>query len=198
MLPAVGYRQGWRWLMIVGFYAGQALRDEEFENLLRKHAVERIFPGDIESLQSTLQNVIDYLRQGDVLVVPELSHLGRTIEQICANVDALHVLGIKLYILEPAITPGPLGDSFELACSYLVQICRQIQDQVASRIQHHSGKGRPPVLSKDKRERAKRLLDERGLSVSETARILGVSAATVYRYFPRTSSGRNPNDNGQQ
>jgi DNA invertase Pin-like site-specific DNA recombinase len=57
-----------------------------------------------------LATILDFLREGDVLVVHKLDRLGRSTRDCLNLVHEIHEKGANLQVLEPAIdTSGPMG-----------------------------------------------------------------------------------------
>ena len=57
-----------------------------------------------------LATILDFLREGDVLVVHKLDRLGRSTRDCLNLVHEIHEKGASLQVLEPAIdTSGPMG-----------------------------------------------------------------------------------------
>ena len=57
-----------------------------------------------------LATILDFLREGDVLVVHNLDRLGRSTRDCLNLVHEIHEKGASLQVLEPAIdTTGPMG-----------------------------------------------------------------------------------------
>lgn len=60
--------------------------------------------------RTELQTVLDFLREGDVVVVHELDRLGRSTRDVLNIVHEIDSKGASLRLLEPAIsTEGPMG-----------------------------------------------------------------------------------------
>src|SRR5438552_2867623 len=57
-----------------------------------------------------LQRILDFIREGDTLVVVKLDRLGRSTRDVLNIVHELEEKGASLRVLEPAIsTDGPMG-----------------------------------------------------------------------------------------
>jgi DNA invertase Pin-like site-specific DNA recombinase len=60
--------------------------------------------------RTELQNIIDFIRPGDTLVVHKLDRLGRSTRDVLNLVHELESKGAHLRVLEPAVsTEGPIG-----------------------------------------------------------------------------------------
>lgn len=128
---------------------------------------------------------LDFLRPGDVLVVPALRHLGSDVESIVLVVERLRRAGVSVRIGDIIVPETPAGEGFAIACrefARLVEPPAQAEGPSPGPVRR---RGRPQALSAKDLAKARRLLAESTMTVSDVARALGVSPATVYRYFPR-------------
>ena len=168
--------------MRIGFYADSAAVGERPEvELLEEVGCGRIFgPGDRLS-----EDVIEFLRPGDTIVVTHLSRLAKSLESLIVLIERLQTMGVSVHAIQNQIVPGtPVGDAFGQACSILAEFQRSTKTESRDK---RGRKGRPIVLNPEDQVRAERLLKR--ASVLEVARLLKVSPATIYRYFPRRRSG---------
>src|SRR5262249_34856966 len=71
--------------------------------------VEKVSGGSREG-RNELQGILDFIREGDILVVARLDRLGRSTRDVLNIVHELDQKGAALRVLEPAInTKGPMG-----------------------------------------------------------------------------------------
>ena len=129
------------------------------------------------------------LRQGDTLMVTELSRLGRSTSQLSQLSDDLSDRGIGLRILNLGIDTGtPSG---KLVYSIIAAVAEMERDLLiertnsglaASRARGRKG-GRKREFSPAAVRRAQDRYDKGDLSVTEIARLAGVSRQTLYRYL---------------
>jgi DNA invertase Pin-like site-specific DNA recombinase len=157
--------------------------------LLRELGCERIF-SEAQGI-FTIEDILDYLRPGDVLVVADLARLQDDLAKLIYLVERLHKAGVGLQVAHTEIAPGTaVGESFAKLCVMLAEFCRASSPQTLDRETPPIRKrGRPVALSPAAQKQAERLLKSGNTNVNEIARALNVSPATVYRYFPR---GRGP------
>jgi DNA invertase Pin-like site-specific DNA recombinase len=164
------------------------------EPMLRSIGCDRIFlAGDELELKLKVDEVIQYVRSGDVLAVTELARIGNNPDSVIATALRLRNVGARLRCDRCGVVPGQvLGDSFLEICVLLYGVSH-VRDStlqgVGNRGRAPRPRGRPSALSPDDQARAARLLQERRATVIEVAGLLKVSPATIYRYFPR---GRAP------
>ena len=136
-----------------------------------------------------LAAALDYLRPGDTLVVWKLDRFARSLIDLVTTVDALRERGIGFKVLTGALAnidtgtaDGRLmlqviGAMAEFERSLIVERSRAGLD--AAKAQGRTG-GRPAVMNADKLAAAK-ARRENGESVTNIAKALGVSRATLYR-----------------
>jgi DNA invertase Pin-like site-specific DNA recombinase len=129
------------------------------------------------------------LRQGDTLMVSELSRLGRSTSQLSQLADDLSDRGIALRILNLGIDTGtPSGRLVYQIIAAVAEMERDLLVErtnsglAASRARGRKGGRKREFKAKDVRK-AQELYDKGELSVSEIARIAGVSRQTLYRYL---------------
>ena len=132
------------------------------------------------------------LRPGDVLMVTELSRLGRSTSQLAALADDLRDRGISLRILNSGIdTNTPHGRMVFTMLSAVAEMERELLMErtqsglAAARARGRSG-GRRRDFSESKVTKAQKLYNQ-GLTMSDVAKTMGVSRQTLYRYLQTTA-----------
>lgn len=156
---------------------------------LHEANVSKIFSevaSGVSEARPQLEACLEYLRPGDTLVVWRLDRLGRSLQHLVATVESLRERGIGFKsVCEDLNTGSPGGNlTFNLFCSLAsfereLLIERTNSGLAAARAAGRVG-GRPPALSAKGLDQAKRLYRS-GDSVSDIARLLSVSRATIYR-----------------
>lgn len=134
--------------------------------------------------RSNFRAALDFLRPGDVLVVPALRHLGSDMESIVLLVERLRRSNVSVRVGDMIVPQTPTGDAFTLTCREFARLVEPPMEAEAA-AGGARRRGRPQALSAKDLAKARRLLAESTMTVSDVARALGVSPATVYRYFPR-------------
>ena len=129
------------------------------------------------------------LRSGDTLLVTELSRLGRSTSQLSQLADDLSERGIALRILNLGIDTGtPSGRLVYQIIAAVAEMERELLIErtnsglAASRARGRKG-GRKREFSPRAVRKAQEQYDKGELSVTEIARIAGVSRQTLYRYL---------------
>jgi DNA invertase Pin-like site-specific DNA recombinase len=122
------------------------------------------------------ERVLEFLRPDDVLAVIELSQLAASIDELVSCVERLHQHGVTICAVREGIgRDPPTGQIFANICGTLAEFNRTRAEELR----------RPALLGRNDRLRAETLLKTGRASVTDVARLLGVSPATIYRHFPR-------------
>jgi DNA invertase Pin-like site-specific DNA recombinase len=141
-----------------------------------------------------LDGCLDHLRPGDTLVVWKLDRLGRSVQHLAATICDLNERGVDFVSLTEGFdTRTPAG---RLLCHVLSAIAEFESDIIKERVNaglevaRDQGRvgGRPTVMSTEKAEAARALIDG-GKSVVAAAKAVGVSRATLYRHLDLTPIG---------
>ena len=139
---------------------------------------------------------LDYLRPGDTLVVPSLDRLSRSLADLIGIVTTLRRQGIGFKSLHEALdttTPGGrlvfhvFAALAEFIRELIVEGTREGLDAARAR---GARLGRPPAMTAEQIRHARDLLTRPDNTVSSIARLLGVSRATIYKYIPEFTTGR--------
>lgn len=151
--------------------------------------VDRIFDDVMSGTRSDrpgLTAALDYVREGDTLVVPALDRLGRSLVDTINTLDSLRKRGIYVRALREGIdTSTPAGRMVAGVFASLAELERELIHEraaVAREAAKARGKqtGRPKKLDTEQ-VRLARQLRESGESVSTITKTLGISRATLYR-----------------
>jgi DNA invertase Pin-like site-specific DNA recombinase len=179
-------------------YARVSTKDQSFDvqiDALKKAGCEKVYKDVASGARSerpALNEMIENLRSGDVLVIWKLDRLGRSLNHLIGLVNELMERGIGLKsVKDPIDTTTPQGRlSFNLFAS-LAEFERDlIRERTqaglsAARARGRSG-GRPKGLPKKAEATAcaaETLYRERELSVQQIADKLGISKSTLYSYL---------------
>ena len=133
---------------------------------------------------------LEFMREGDTLVVYKLDRLARSLRQLIDTVEMMQTRGIGFRSLTEAIdTTSPGGMLIFHIFAALAEFERGIIRErtkaglAAARARGKVG-GRPPALSDADLATAKALLRDRNVSLNEIARRMGVSISTLYLHIP--------------
>jgi DNA invertase Pin-like site-specific DNA recombinase len=162
--------------------------DQQFD-ALGKAGVERFYQDQESGAapdRAGLKAMMDYVREGDTVVVCALDRLGRTLTGVVKTIDELQSRGVILRSLRESVDFGtPTGRMIGAVFGALAQYERELMlervaaAREAARIRGRLT-GRPPALTREG-VLAARQMREGGMSVPSIAGQLGVSKATVYR-----------------
>src|SRR5215470_14172776 len=132
-----------------------------------------------------LQQALDYVREGDVLVVWKLDRLGRSLPHLIETVTALEQRGVGFRSITEAIdTTTPGGRLIFHVFGALGQFERDLITErtraglTAAAARGRKG-GRKPVVTSDKLDRARSFI-AKGLTVREAALRLRVGKTALY------------------
>ncbi len=146
--------------------------------------------GSLES-RPELTKVLDQLRPGDTLVVWRLDRLGRSIRHLIDQLADLQERGIGFRSLQEAIDTTSSGGRlvfhvFAALAEFERDLIRERTNAglQAARARGRVG-GRPPLLTKDKLRTARRMYEQKDMTVEKIGEVLGVSRTTVYRALRR-------------
>jgi len=135
-----------------------------------------------------LHAALDYLREGDTLVVWRLDRLGRSLKDLIQRVEDLHQRQVGFRSLQESIDTTSAGGKFQFhVFSALAEFERDLireRTQAGLRAARARGRmgGRPKEMTPEKLKMAVRLMKDPEVSISEICRTLDVSKSTLYRY----------------
>jgi DNA invertase Pin-like site-specific DNA recombinase len=145
-----------------------------------------------------LSDALTFARAGDTLIVWKLDRLARSMKQLIETVETLRLRNIGFRSLTEAIdTTTAQGRLVFHMFGALAEFERSLireRTQAGLAAARRAGRtgGRPAKLTDDDLEMATTLLANPDIMVSEVARRLGVSPATLYRYLPAARTANCP------
>jgi DNA invertase Pin-like site-specific DNA recombinase len=181
--------------MLVG-YARVSTQDQHLElqeDALRAAGCERIFIEKASGARADrpeLQAALNYMREGDTLVVWRLDRLARSLKQLIATVEELEAQGIGFRSVIEAIDTTTSGGRlvfhiFAALAEFERSIIRErTRAGLDAAVARGRKGGRPPALSETDYASAKALLRDPNIPIKEVARRLGVSVSALYTHFP--------------
>lgn len=172
--------------------AGQSLVVQE--ELLRAAGCTKLFSekrsGTTTDGRDALAEALDYVREGDVLVVTRLDRLARSMIDLRQIVDRLDQKGVGFRVIQQGAIDTTRSDGrlmLNILASFAefeADIRRERQaDGIAKAKANGVYKGRPPKI--EAKEIAR--LEAEGLGPAEIARKLGIGRASVYRIKEKAS-----------
>ena len=153
---------------------------------------QKLFEEQISSREAQrpqLRAALEYVREGDALVVWKLDRFGRSLQELIELVGDLKERGVEFVSLRESIdttTPGGklvfhvFGAVAEFERDLVLE--RTVAGLEAARARGRRG-GRPRALDESKARLARRLKAEGEHSVEEICSMLGVGRSTLYRYL---------------
>ncbi|HDR8143884.1 TPA: recombinase family protein [Bacillus cereus] len=182
--------------MLIG-YARVSTHDQNLD--LQKDALiqagcKRIFTDVVSgstSSRSGLDEALDYVREGDTLVVWKLDRLGRSLKHLIETINILNEEGIAFRSLQESMDTSTSGGKLIFhVFGALAEFEREmIQERTqaglsAARARGRLG-GRPKVMDTTQVSMAKSLMKDPNYSTEDICNTLGVSRATLYRYLQK-------------
>lgn len=188
-------------------YARVSTQDQNLDlqrSALEQAGCERIYEDQVSGSRSErpgLKAMLDFIREGDTLVVWKLDRLGRSVKGLVDLVGEFSTKGINFKSLTDSIdTTTPAGRFFFHIMASLSQMERELTVErtraglIAARQQGRVG-GRKRKMTDSKLESAKKLLAN-GVPPREVAENLGISIPTLYRWLPASNDNRVPTPDG--
>jgi len=167
---------------------------------LRKADCKRIFEDTVSGAKAErpgLASALEFLRDGDVLVVWRLDRLGRSLAHLIETIGALEARGVGFRSLTEAIDTTTSGGRLIFhVFGALGQFERDlIRDRTKAGLAAAAARGRKggrkPVITADKLQRAREHIAN-GLNVREAAARLKISKTALYAALQAASAARPP------
>lgn len=190
-------------------YARVSTKDQNLERqieILKRYGATKIFEekqsGKNIKDRKVFQEVMDFVREEDTLIVDALDRLGRNYDEVIKTVDFLREKNVKLIItslpMMNEIVGNELFDKFlkNLIIQLLAMISEQERNENKRRqaqgikVAKEKGvyKGRPILYSPNAKNPHKRIvyhrvieLLDKGESISKIAKDVGITRQTIYR-----------------
>ena len=147
--------------------------------------------------RTELATVLEFLREGDELVVHRLDRLGRSTRDVLNLVHELDAKGASLRVLELEVTTA--GDMGRMVITILGMVAdmelKFIRDRQRAGIDAAKDKGVYKGRQKRVDDDAIRRLASEGGPKAQIARDLGVSRMTIYRALEKQKTEAKMNEN---
>lgn len=179
--------------MLVG-YARVSTADQNLGlqlDALNSAGCERVFEERASGARGdrpVLAEAVDYVREGDVLVVWRLDRFGRSLKDLIANVETLRERGVGFRSLTEAVDTTTAGGQlvfhiFGALAEFERELIRErtMAGLAAARARGRKG-GRPPKMTRAKVRQAAVLLKDPEADIGAVCETLGVSKSTLYTY----------------
>lgn len=177
--------------MLVGYARTSTIEQEAGlqaqQRLLTDHGVEKLFSEQVSSVaqREALEQLLDFVREGDTLVVARLDRLARSVADLCNITQRLSDKGASLLVLDMNLdTKTPTGKLMLNLLGSIAQFEREImlerqREGIAKAKVAGKYKGRKPTARAKKNEIEQ--LRGQGVGPTEIAKQLGIGRASVYR-----------------
>lgn len=136
--------------------------------------------------RTELENCLEYMRDGDTLVITKLDRLGRTTKQLIELSTELEKRGMDLEIINMNVTTkDPMGKMFFTMMSAFAELeANLMSERTKKGLESARARGRNggrPGVSEDKKAMIKSLYETQQYTGGKIAEMAGVSRATVYK-----------------
>ncbi|MBX7221975.1 MAG: recombinase family protein [Blastocatellia bacterium] len=175
-------------------YARVSTPDQNLDlqrDALRQAGCDKVFQYLASGAQADrpgLNQAMEFVRPGDVLVVWKLDRLGRSLKHLIEVINRLQAGEVGFHSLQEAIDTTTTGGRlvfhlFGALAEFERELIRERTQAglKAARARGRKG-GRPPTMTPKKKAMAERLLADPETSVSEVCRTLNISRSTLYRH----------------
>ncbi|MGE4259255.1 recombinase family protein [Shewanella sp.] len=154
---------------------------------LKACGCSRIFSGKHsgkeEANKEALEQLLDYVREGDTVVVTKIDRFGRSLSQVLSMIDKLTAKGVNLVAIEQSVDTANNDPMSRAMIQLLGMFAEMERNFIISRTQEGkvaSGNfgGRPLTLDKDTRDLIRERLS-RGDSKLSLSKEFNVSRTTI-------------------
>jgi DNA invertase Pin-like site-specific DNA recombinase len=166
---------------------GQSL-DVQLEKLKDCYKIFHEKASATSSQREQLKACLDYIRQGDTLVVTRLDRIARSTFELCKIASTLEKKGVSLKVIDQNIdTSDATGKLVFHILGSIAQFETELRAErqkegVAKAIERGICFGRKKSLSDEQME-SLRLRREKGTAISQLISDYGISRASIYNYL---------------
>lgn len=183
-------------------YVRVSTLDQRADRQLEGLQLDRIFEDKVSGKnmkdRPQLEEMLKYVREGDVVYVHSMDRLARNLEDLLAIVRTLTEKGVKINFLkenlsfDPQQSASPMSKLILVVMGAVAEFERELiherqREGIALAKARGAYKGRAKTVTPEKLTQVKELLAA-GYSVSAAARAMGVSRASLYRWFAEAGS----------
>lgn len=185
--------------MLMG-YARVSTEEQSLDlqlDALEKEGCEKIYQEKISGTKDErpeLQKLLEFARQGDVLVVYKLDRLGRSTKRLIELADDLQDKDIELKSIRDNIdTTTAVGKAMFRMLAVLSEMERDlIAERTRAGLESARARGRNggrPKVDSAQLEKALKLYDSEDYTIKEIKEMTGISKATLYRSINNNKMG---------
>lgn len=172
-------------------YARVSTRDQNLDSqidMLKVVGCDRIFSEKVSGRKfkrTELDNCLDYLHDGDTLVINKLDRLGRTTKQLIELSQHLENNGIDLEIIDMKInTRDAMGKMFFMMMSGFAELeASLLSERTKKGLESARSRGRVggrPRITQEKVDMIVSLYHSKTYTINEIMKMTGVSKGTIY------------------
>lgn len=183
-------------MALIGYARVSSIQQDLTEQIdaLKNYGCEKIFSGKhsgkAKENQEQLDKMMNYVREGDTVVVTKIDRLGRSLNQVLNILEEFKKQDIGFIALQQGIDTTKKNDAMAMAMIHLLGLFAELErsfiverTQEGIRLKKERGEkcgGRPAALNDDKK---KKLIEDikKGSSLNELAFKYKVSKSTVQR-----------------
>ncbi|WP_105174009.1 recombinase family protein [Pseudoalteromonas sp. T1lg122] len=156
-------------------------------NKLAHYGCEKIFnskhSAKAEANKQALNELIDYVRTGDTVVVTKIDRFGRSLSQVLSTIELLSAKGVNLIAIDQNIDTSHSDPMSKAMVQLLAMFAEMERNFIVSRttegkIASGNFGGRKPKLTPEDKQKIKVKL-KRGVSKMELSKQYNVSRATI-------------------
>lgn len=162
--------------------------------VLQQAGCDTFFVDDAQSKGAKLKSAVNSLNSGDTFVIAKFDRLGKTIKGVVDLLNELAARSITFVAVEDAVDTSTVeGRNLVHVMARLALMDKALRNErtkaslAIAKTKGRTG-GRPPSLSQEKLDEAKKLIDG-GMPVRAVAKIVGSSQATLYRVLGAKTVG---------
>ncbi|MCP4338778.1 MAG: recombinase family protein [Desulfobulbaceae bacterium] len=162
---------------------------------LEQAGCEQIFTEKISGAKKNrpeLRAALDYMREGDTLVVWKMSRRARSLRQIIATAHDFEQRKVKLKVLTQNIDTGTAEGRFFHMTAAFDEFQRELiveNNRAGLAVAHRRGRrgGRPPSMTDDKIRNAESMIKDTDNYpfITDIIKQLEIGRTTFYRHFPQ-------------
>jgi DNA invertase Pin-like site-specific DNA recombinase len=172
-------------------YARVSTLDQSLDlqlDALEKAGCEKVFKEKLSGMKEDrphLQELLNYAREGDILVVYKLDRLGRSTKKLIEWSEELQQIGIELVSIRDSIdTTTAVGKAMFKMLAVLAEMERDlISERTRAGLESARARGRKggrPKKESKQVQKALKLYDTEQYTVKEIEEMTNVSKATLY------------------
>lgn len=191
--------------MLIGYARTSTIEQEAGleaqERDLRAAGADKVFSERVSSVakRDRLEQALDFVRDGDVLVVTKLDRLARSTADLLAMVARLQSKGVALRVLsmsgdQPLDTSTPTGKLMLTVLGAVAEFERGLMlERQREGIAKAKGEGKYKGRAPTARAKAAEVLalDAQGVRRVDIAKQLGIGRASVYRVLDDAAADQN-------